>query len=110
MYRKHIIKKLECILLNDVNNYPQKNSIKEYQALYENEILKNFSRLEFYNEILLLIDKHENNNDMLNELYEIELTILGHCSEFGIKSFIDEPDDRETLVAYVRSLTWQKAM
>lgn len=71
-------------------------------------MIKKFSRSKFYNEIQKLIIKYNNNEDMLNELYEIQLSIIGHCSEFGIQSFISEPTDREVLVPYVRSLIWKK--
>ncbi|EGA4833086.1 hypothetical protein H5V55_001095 [Salmonella enterica] len=111
MNKEYIIDEVERILLRGIDSCSnKKESIEEYRVLYENEILRKFSRSEFYNEIQRLIVKYDNNDDMLNELYEIELTIIGHCSELGIQSFIGDPDpnDREILIPYVRSLTWKR--
>lgn len=108
MDKKNIIVEIERNILKGLSNNSNRNNIlQEYKILYENKILKKFSRSEFYNEIQNLIIKYDNNDEILNELYEIELSIIGHCSEFGIKSFIDEPNDREVLVPYVRSLIWK---
>lgn len=94
--------------MESVINPQKKNSVREYKSLYENEVLKNFSRYEFYCKVQKLINKYEDNDAMLTELYEIELSLIGHCSELGIQSFIDEPTDQEQLVSYVRSLSWLK--
>ncbi|CAI3946841.1 hypothetical protein [Commensalibacter communis] len=42
-----------------------------------------------------------------NELLDIELSLIGHCSEGCIKRFHDEPANHEALVSYVRGLMWK---
>ena len=83
-----------------------RQSLEVYGTFFETVVLPNLTRNDYYRIIHKLMSTYEHDEGMLQELYEIELFLIGHCADTLICRFPNEPDTQSELTAYVRSMVW----